>query len=249
MLKLGGSAITVKGGYMKANSGSIAALSKAVAAAWKTGVRDLIIVHGAGSFGHALVLKYGIGNGVVTMEEQKGCRETQEACEKLSSMVVAALQKQGVPAASIPPHSLIISKNKRIETFDEKPVLECLTEGSLPVLYGDMVMDSELGFSVCSGDQIIAFLAKWADRVVMASNVEGILMNGKVVPKITSKNFAKIRKHLSGSKSPDVTGGMAGKVAELLKVKAPIYIVNAAKPERVTALLLGKGAVCTEIRF
>ncbi len=249
LLKLGGSAITMKQDYMKANDASIAALAKAIAKAWVSGVREIMIVHGAGSFGHALVLKYGINNGVRTMEQQKGCRKTQEACAYLSSLVVNALARQGVPAVSIAPHSLIVSKNRRIATFEEAPVLECLAEGKLPVLYGDMVMDSKLGFSVCSGDQIISYLAKWADRVVLASNVDGIFADGKLVTKITRSNFNKIKKHLSGSKTPDVTGGMAGKIAELAKVKAPIYIVNAAKPERVTALLLGKKAVCTEIRF
>lgn len=249
LLKLGGSAITKKGGYMKANEPAIAALAAVIARVWKTGVRDIILVHGAGSFGHALVLKYGIDNGVRTMEQQKWCRKTQDACAKLSGIVVAALRKGGVPAVSIAPHSIIASKNRRIEAFDESPVLECLAEGHLPVLYGDMVMDSALGFSVCSGDQIVSYLAAWAGRVVMASNVDGIFADGKLVKKITRASFGKIKKHLSGSKTPDVTGGMAGKVAELMKVKAPIYVVNASKPERVAALLLGRKTVCTEIRF
>lgn len=249
LLKLGGSAITKKDGYMEENKEGIAALAKAIAKVWKSGARDLIVVHGAGSFGHALVLEYGINDGVRTMEQQKGCRKTQEACANLSRLVAGALAAEGVPALSIAPHSIIVSKNRRIETFDESPVLECLTEGRLPVLYGDMVMDSALGFSVCSGDQVVAYLAAWADRVVMASNVDGIFAEGKLVKKITGKNFPKIRPSLSGSKTPDVTGGMAGKIAELMDVKAPIYVVNAAKPERVAALLLGKKTVCTEIRF
>ncbi len=249
LLKLGGSAITVKEGYMKENKASIAALAKAIAKVWKTGERNMIIVHGAGSFGHALVLEYGINNGVRTMEQQKGCRKTQEACANLSSLVVGALAKEGVPAVSIAPHSIIVSKNRRIATFDESPVLESLAEGMLPVLYGDMVMDSALGFSVCSGDQVISHLAAWADRVVMASNVDGIFADGKLVGKITRASFGKIKRHLSGSKTPDVTGGMAGKIAELMEVKAPIYVVNARKPDRVSALLLGKKTICTEIRF
>ena len=249
LLKLGGSAITEKEGYMKANEKAIAALAAMVARVWKSGAKDMVIVHGAGSFGHALVLKYGINNGVRTMEQQRGCRKTQEACAYLSSLVVGALAKEGGPAVSIAPHYITGSKHRRIETFNQSPVVECLTEGRLPVLYGDMVMDSKLGFSVCSGDQIASYLAKWADRVVMASNVDGIFADGKLVPKITRANFAKIKKHLSGSKTPDVTGGMAGKIAELMKVKAPCYVVNASKPERVSALLLGKKTVCTEIRF
>lgn len=249
LLKLGGSAITVKEGYMKANSANIAKLAKAIANVWNAGVRDLIVVHGAGSFGHALVLKYKLDNGVKTMEEQEGCKKTQEACAELSKLVVAALAKEGVPAASIPPHSIVASNNKRIETFDETPVLEVLTEGRLPVLYGDMVMDEKLGFSVCSGDQIISYLAKWADKVVMASAVDGVMADGKVVPLITKKNFAGIEKHLKKSDKPDVTGGMAGKIKEIMNMGKPAFVVNAEKPERVEALLLGKKAICTKIEL
>lgn len=249
LLKLGGSAITVKEGYMKANVVHIAALAKAVANVWDKGVKDLIIVHGAGSFGHALVLKYKLDNGVRTMQEQEGCRKTQEACTELSKLVVDALAKEGVPAVSIPPHSIVVSNNKRIEMFDESPIFDALGKGKLPVLYGDMVMDSSLGFSVCSGDQIVAYLAKWADSVIMASAVDGVMAGGKVVPLINRKNFAAVAKHLKKSDKPDVTGGMAGKVKEIMNMGKPAYVVNATKPERVVALLLGKKAICTRIEL
>jgi isopentenyl phosphate kinase len=249
LLKLGGSAITDKGGFMKANHANIAKLSEAVAKAWKAGVRNIILVHGAGSFGHALVLKYRINEGVRTGRQRLGCRKTQAACARLSGMVVAALRRRGVPAFSIAPHTIVRSKNRRISKFDTAPIFDCMKAGRLPVLYGDMVPDSALGCSVLSGDQIISYLGKKASRIVLATNVDGILADGKLVKKITRANFSRVKKHLSGSKTPDVTGGMAGKIAELLKVKAPSYIVNASKPGRVSALLLGKKTICTEIRF
>jgi isopentenyl phosphate kinase len=249
IVKLGGSAITVKEGYMEANNAGIARLSGAVAKAWKSGMRDIILVHGAGSFGHALVLKYGINEGVRSAKQKEGCRKTQEACAELSGLVVSALKKKGAPAVSLAPHALIASKNRRIAKFDTAPVFTCLKAGKLPVLYGDMVQDSRLGFSVCSGDQIISYLGRKAARIVLASNVDGVFADGKLVKKITRSSFSRIKRHLSGSKTPDVTGGMAGKIAELMKVKAPCYVVNASRPERVLALILGKKAVCTEIRF
>lgn len=249
LLKLGGSAITHKDGFMRANRASIAKLSEAVARAWRSGVRNIILVHGAGSFGHALVLKYGINDGVSTPAQKAGCRKAQAACAKLSGMVVAALRQKGVPAFSIAPHAIVRSKNRRISKFDTRQVFSSLKSGKMPVLYGDMVPDSSLGCSVLSGDQIISYLGKNASRIVLATNVDGILAEGKLVKRITRANFRRIRGHLSGSKTPDVTGGMAGKIDELLKVKAPSFVVNASKPGRVSALLLGRKTVCTEIRF
>ena len=247
ILKLGGSAITEKCGYMKANIPAIRRLALAVSRAKKAGLEGLIIVHGAGSFGHAPVLKYGLNDGVFTPSQKKGCLITQQSCARLSSLVVASLNKAGVRAVSLSPYMFIKSKNKRIEKFNQSAIKKALASNIVPVLYGDMVPDSKLGFSVCSGDQIVAYLGKRAERIILASNVDGVLADGKVVPKITKANFAKISCHLCGSSSPDVTGGMAGKIREIMKTSAPSYIVNAKKPARVLALLLGKKAISTRI--
>jgi isopentenyl phosphate kinase len=247
LLKLGGSAITKKQGYMQADLSSIAVLASAVAQAQKRGISELIIVHGAGSFGHAPVIKYKLNEGVKTAAQKKGCKITQKACARLSSFVIAALKKKGVAAVSIPPHEIISSKNKRIEKFDQSRIKSALKGGKVPVLYGDMVSDSKLGCSVCSGDQIISYLGARAERIVLATNVDGVLVSGKVTPLITRKNFKTVARHITGSSSPDVTGGMLGKINELLKVKSPCYIVNAKKPARVVALLCGKKAVSTKV--
>lgn len=248
ILKLGGSAITNKSGWMSANKPAIAGLAGAVAKAWKSGVRNLIIVHGAGSFGHALVIRWKLDNGCKTPAKERAAIKTHEACAKLSSLVVSALKRKGVPAVSIPPIELIVSKNRRIMRFSTGPVAAALKSGKLPVLYGDMVPDVSLGFSVCSGDQIVAYLGKNSSRIVMASKVEGVMADGKLVPLITRRNFASVSRHLGGS-SKDVTGGMAGKIKEIMAIRRPAYIVDSRKPSRVTALLLGKKATATKIQF
>lgn len=247
ILKLGGSVLTKKRGYMEADTASIAKLAAAVGRAYKAGVRDLIIVHGAGSFGHAPVLKYKLNEGVKTKKQVWACALTHSACAHFSSHVTDALIKAGVPARSVPPADIAKSKNRRIDSMDEKVVLKCIKDGYVPVLFGDMIPDSKLGCSVCSGDQIVAYFGKYASRVVMATNVDGVLVHGRVVPRITRKNFAAVSRHLKCSGAPDVTGGMEGKIKEIMKCSTPAYIVNARKPARVLALLMGKKAVSTRI--
>ncbi|MCX6773234.1 MAG: isopentenyl phosphate kinase [Candidatus Micrarchaeota archaeon] len=249
ILKLGGSAITNKHGWMSANPKAIGNLAIAVAHAWKRGAKNLIIVHGAGSFGHALVIKWKLNNGVKTAEQKVACAKTHAACCALSALVTGALVKKGVPAVSIPPQEIVKSRNRRIVKFNMRLVSAALRAGKVPVLFGDMVPDSKLGFSVCSGDQIVAYLGKKASRIIMASNVDGVMADGKLVPFITRKNFAAIAPHLKGSSAADVTGGMAGKIREIMAIKKPSYIVNARNPGRVALLLLGKKAVCTKIRW
>ena len=247
ILKLGGSVLTKKHGFMEADTASIAKLAAIVGKAYKSGVRDLIIVHGAGSFGHAPVIKYKLNEGVRTRKQTWACALTHSACSHFSSHVTDALIKVGVPAMSVPPADIAKSKNRRIVFMDRKVVFDHIKAGYVPVLFGDMIPDSKLGCSVCSGDQIVAYFGKYASRVIMATNVDGVLVHGKVVPHITRRNFAQISRHLCCSGAPDVTGGMEGKIRELMKCRAPAYIVNAKKPARMLALLLGKKSPSTRI--
>jgi len=248
VLKIGGSFITKKSGYREADEKNIAIVARSVAAIWKRGIRDFVLVHGAGSFGHPLVIKHGIGEGVKNTAQKAGYADTHAACSELSLLFVKALIEAGVPAISIAPASIIVQKNRRIHKFDNTTVQNYLMSGFLPVLYGDMVPDLALGGSVCSGDQIVAYLGKGAEFLVLATNVDGVLdERGGVIERISSSNFSEISKHLWKTEN-DVTGGMAGKIKELLGLDTVSYIVNAGHPERIEALMAGKKALCTEIR-
>ena len=247
VLKIGGSFITDKNGYKKIDSGHIKQMAQTVAQLWKQGSRDLVIVHGAGSFGHPVVIKYKINDGVRTIEQKIGAADTHAACSELSLHLVKALIDHEVPAISIPPAVIARQKNKRICDFRFEVVSNYLKAGYLPVLYGDMLLDSEIGGSVCSGDQILAWLGKKAEFLVFATNVDGVLDGkGKVIPEINKKNFADISVHLK-EKENDVTGAMKGKVQELLELNTIAYIVNAGKPERIIALFEGKEALSTKV--
>lgn len=248
ILKVGGSAITDKAQYMKALPQRIESMAGAIAEVWDKGVRDLIIVHGVGSYGHAPVIRHGIKDGVKSEDGRLGFADTHASCSELSLMLVRGLISRGIPAISIPPSALLRQDNKRICEFNEKIIFEYLEGGYLPVLYGDFVLDRSIGGSPCSGDQIMAWLGKKSEFLVFATNVDGVLdEDGKPIPEITKENFAEISRHFRETPN-DVTGAMRGKVEELLKIGVPSYIVNAESPERVVKILTGGQALCTKIR-
>jgi isopentenyl phosphate kinase len=248
VVKIGGSFITKKSGYREPEPANIMKIAKAISAIWKKGIRDFVLVHGAGSFGHGPVLRHGINDGVKTEAQKLGYADTHAACSELSLLLVETLINEGVPAVSIPPAAIITQTNRRIAGFDAVAVEHYLKNGYLPVLYGDMVPDSAMGGSVCSGDQIVAYLGEKADFIVLATNVDGVLdASGKVIPKITTANLAGVSKHLKAAPG-DVTGAMAGKLKELLALDTVSYIVNGAHPERLEALMAGRHAICTEVR-
>lgn len=247
LLKIGGSAITDKSDYKKARPEQIELIAKQIAGLWKQGQRDMVLVHGAGSFGHKLVIRHKLDDGIETEDQKLGLADTHLACAELSLLVVKALVGQGVPAIPVQPSDIIISRNKRISEFRKETVMNYLSSGYLPVLYGDMVPDVELGGSVCSGDQIMAWLGRHAEFLVFATNVDGVLDDkGNVIEQINEENFQEISKHLKQNEN-DVTGAMKGKIQELLELGRTSYIVNASKPERISDILMGKETICTKI--
>ena len=86
----------------------------------------------------------------------------------------------------------------------------------MPVLHGDVVMDRLRGSCIVSGDQLVTHLAAAlkSRRVGLATDVPGVLANGSVVPRIDRSTVESLDVGWSGN--TDVTGGMRGKLAELL---------------------------------
>ena len=247
IIKLGGSLITKKAGFMEADNETMDSLAEVIARVWKEGIKDFILVHGVGSFGHPVAAGFKITKDVKTPEERRSFAITHVTCTQLSALVSEKLMEKGVPAISLPPTTLGHQKNKRITDFNHEIVLRFSEKHFLPVLYGDMLLDDELGGSVCSGDQLISYMSQWADEVIFATDVDGVLADGKVVERITKENLDDVLKHVGESSVTDVTGGMKGKLEEALRSGKKTYIVNGRHPERVEALLRGQKTICTEI--
>ena len=91
-----------------------------------------------------------------------------------------------------------------------------LALGMVPVIHGDVVMDLSQGACIVSGDQLVRYLAVGLkiNRVGLATDVPGVLDGGSVVPKITRGTMPEL--HIGSSTHTDVTGGMKGKIDELL---------------------------------
>ncbi len=247
IIKLGGSLITKKEGFMEADNETMDKLTEVIAKVWKEGIKDFILVHGVGSFGHPVAAGFKITNDVKTPEERRSFAITHVTCTQLSALLAEKLMEKGVPAISLPPTALGHQNNKRITDFNHEIVLRFSEKHFLPVLYGDMLLDDELGGSVCSGDQIVSYLSKWADEIIFATDVDGVLVDGRPVEKITKENLDEVLKHVGESSVTDVTGGMKGKLEEALSSGKKTYVVNGRHPERVEALLKGEKTICTEI--
>ena len=240
ILKIGGSIITDKDA--DAGSAKYDEIER-IAGEICTHHGRLIVVHGAGSFGHPHAKKYAL----TEKFDAKGAIITHESVKTLNRIVVDSLKDAGVDAIGVHPMASTVSENGRITQMFLDNIHLMLDNGFVPVLHGDVVMDTKKGTSVLSGDQIVPYLAVQLGgaRIGIGSAKDGVLDDKDVtIPTITQLNFKDIEKHIGGSESTDVTGGMLGKVGELLKLcetsSITSYIFNAGKSGNVSRFLGGE---------
>ena len=79
-------------------------------------------------------------------------------------------------------------------------------------------MDGVKGVSVVSGDQLGSYLGRAFrfSRIGLATDVPGVLSGDRVIPVLTPENVHHVQ--LGSSRHTDVTGGMEGKIRELLEL-------------------------------
>jgi isopentenyl phosphate kinase len=208
---------------------------------------DLVLVHGAGSFGHPQAATY-LYKGRSVSDVWK----THRAVSSLNTLFINELHSQSVPALPIHPLDSITLNAGRIAYFDMTVLHLMLQNGTIPVLHGDIVIDSADGFNILSGDQIITYLAQrmQPEKIGIGTDVDGIMYKGEKIAHLNASEFENYREDIVGSSVVDVTGGMLRKVSELVEIaKAGIQseIFNATREGNITKFLMSNRQVGTII--
>ena len=165
ILKLGGSVITHKESESpSADRDNVRRMSKEIAGAIRLNASDrgerlrLVIVHGAGSYGHPIVTRSKIDRGIATDERTGGLdagqlldlARTQRQMNELNALVTEALIENGVPAFCCQPSSFAVMSGKKLPMEsrpapDARPVIASfpilavaglVSLGMVPVLFG-----------------------------------------------------------------------------------------------------------------
>jgi len=261
IIKLGGSAITEKKtGKFIVKKEKIRKIAKEIKKAQKKKDFQLIIVHGAGTFGHKIVSEYGIANGVKTKKQIEGFKKTKKSMRRLCKQIAKILKQNGIKAVPAQDKANIIQHNKKMVKLNLEGIKTILQSGKVPILHGDMVKDTAIGASVISGDTIIAMLANKlnATKVFYGTDVNGIYdsdprknKKAKLIKEINNSNIKKVLKMTTGANAIDVTGGMKGKLEEIRKNIKGIecFVFNLQNEKNINKLLLEKKTKCTKIIF
>jgi len=159
--------------------------------------------------------------------DDEGIRAIHGAMKELNRTVVDRLADAGIAAVPVHPFSAAERTTQGELRLGMGPVETMLDEGFTPVLHGDVVAHRGTGATILSGDELVVSLAAalGADRVGVCSSVPGVYdADGAVLDRIES--FKDVVEAVGESDATDVTGGMAGKVRELLSLDASAYVFD-----------------------
>lgn len=167
IIKLGGSAITDKSKRHSLHDNRFAQSIDTITRLHRSGI-GLIVVHGAGSFGHFEAREHAVSSGAAS---PIGVSVTHASVTSLNVRVVHALLAKGIPAVGVAP--LLVPARTRVDF-----IAALLDRGHLPVLHGDACYAGDGRTAIISGDALVASLAAafpFVNRVVFLSDVPGLL--------------------------------------------------------------------------
>ncbi|MHA1299910.1 MAG: isopentenyl phosphate kinase [Candidatus Helarchaeota archaeon] len=253
LLKIGGALITEKNRKVPTvNMKNLQRIAKEIKEGYNPDFYNLILVHGAGSFGHPIVEATQINKGIKTIDQVIAMAQTQKLQNELNIMVCEQLLAENLPAIPFQPSASAIMKNCKLISLNTDLIKKLLEKSLIPVLYGVPAYDEVQACSILSGDQIITHLAQKLrpkpKRVILATNVPGVLDDkGEVIKKIDKNNFDDIKLFLKASTTPDVTGGMLGKISELLQIEGVTSEIVGGEPGIIQRCLKGEKGLGTLI--
>jgi isopentenyl phosphate kinase len=254
LIKLGGSVITEKSHEQPLFKKKVV---YDIASVIQRSGSDVVIVHGAGSFGHVLAKQYDLMNGCGSSIQKQGFARTHLLVQQLNTYVLSSFQDQELPVVSIPPHATVILNNHDIERFDKEIFSRYRNNGFIPMTFGDVVLDTSLGCSICSGDVLIRVLAETfqPESVIFLMDEDGLYTanpkkdkNATFIKDITIDELHTLTTKVDDH--ADVTKGMQGKLEMITKIVqqgSNVFLLNGNKPDRLYDVLQGKQTICTTI--
>ncbi|MCL2607573.1 MAG: isopentenyl phosphate kinase [Methanomassiliicoccaceae archaeon] len=253
LIKLGGSVITDKSEYKRFRKDVVSRLCREI----KESGKSVMIVHGAGSFGHVLAKRSELHEGHLRNDQINALAIVSRDVRELNNMVVSELIEAGIPSVSVPTGSCFVMDDGKLIINDTEVISRYVELGIVPVMFGDVVLDRRKGFGICSGDSVMMSLADLfsPEKAVFVSDIDGLYDRD---PKTANdaKFISDVNENiLSGIPTEttvaDVTGGVRAKMRAMLDMCSDgrdCILVNGTEDGRLLSLLKGKDVKCTRAR-
>lgn len=265
ILKIGGSCITYKDqSQARLRRNFLTRMASEIVLGMCDKKASLIIVHGGGGMTHPLLDLYGLVDklktGIVsTRQDKKSAAKIHLAMDELNNRVTRSLQAVGIPAWPIQTSAITTSSQKDTSELFLDAIRTALQLDIVPVLHGDLVLDSEKGSRIFSGDTLACMLSRdlHAERLLFVSDVDGIFSSPRDTQKKTHllDTFSVFDPQmesfvLNRLKGIDHSGGMIEKVRCIQNICSGTHvrIFNGLVEGNITKALLGE-PLGTEIMY
>ena len=224
LLKFGGSVITDKYSNVPSiNNNNLKKIGKLI----NSSESQVIIVHGAGSFGHPAAKKYKLSEGLIDgLQQDEGIEIARKKVRELNDIFCGILNDNGIKTETIiPSEKMFTNGSEEITNFSKEEFDKILVKGKTPITFGDVTNDVEQGINILSGDVLMKYLAKaFEPRLsLFIMDLPGVFdgdpndSNTSIIPLINSEELGNFE-NIFVSKNTDVTGGIIGKIKRAIEI-------------------------------
>jgi isopentenyl phosphate kinase len=248
LLKIGGSLLTRRGTPFQVATAQLAAIAGEIADSPASG---LVIVHGLGTFGRAVMPLYDSDH--IDGRRSHLGRRVLRVLAELHDHVVDALDSAGVPVSPLDAATLfgVDGRAASAVQVSTDSITAHLRAGRVPVLHGGTLLALDGDFAMVSSDVMTVELARalGAVEALWATDVDGVLdRDRRLLPSLSHETGLRLWQPAEAASDP--SGAMHGKLAEALRLAddgIPSLIVNGTVPGRIKAALQGTPVLGTTV--
>ena len=263
VIKLGGSLLTDKTKPYTYRKSVLESVAREIGDCLSEGlIESLVLLHGVGSYGHPPVLEHNLHKGFLGTHQLLPLSTTQESVATLRHIIVKEFQNAKVPICLMYPSSMVTSEKMKMTNYFLEPLKGFASMGMVPLLGGDILVDSVMGWSIGSADQLAIILCEEmnAKRLIFASDVSGIYdadpklkEDASLIETIDLNNLDSTIKRMGVSSVEDASGAMKGKLQSIILGKPLIEkglevgLLSMMKYGVLKAFLKNEDCQCTRV--
>ena len=257
IVKLGGGLITDKTEYKHVQISHISPVASVIKELVDMG-HSVILVHGAGSFGHIESRKWRLADGYqqdIEQEQAEAVDRVRSDMLELNQHILDALQSEGLVTESLPPrywaNGVGFAFEGDVSTFVREP------SEPIPVTFGDVVeVTNGSKFGILSGDHIMVRLAielpDVSACIFLLGDVEGLMDRPPNEPGSVLLPTWKLDEGFSESHNSDidVTGGIMLKAhcaSMIARQVEDVWLLNGTVPSRMLTVVSKGDTIGTKV--
>lgn len=248
ILKLGGSIITDKrGGNPVVRARTVRRLAREIARGLHS---PLILLYGAGSFGHPLAHQYRLSGRTLSVDALTGVAKTTSAVRRLGTALADILLEEGILVVPLQTSSFVREQKGRLIITNYSLIEDILSHGGIPLFGGDVIIADSQRTAIASADALASELTRHfhSQKILFATDVDGVYerfpkrIHEQPLRTIHRKELQAMTASKTAKKTAlDVTGAMTGKLRALLPLhNCTVTIFNGLRPNVLAGVFRGE---------